>query len=716
MTNIKKTGDVDQNDNHIAIAHTGTGNITIQVGDAHSPVVSFPLGGPGGASSPAHIRHALPSDIPEFTGRNDELKAVLDIVRQGVGVGRPVVVCVIDGMPGVGKTALAVHAAHCLVDQFPDGQLVMPLNAHTAGRSPVKPSDALSALLRQTGMAPGEIPHSIEEKENEWRSRLVGKRVLILLDDAITSEQVRSLLPGEGGCAVLVTTRHRLETFGGVELDVLEPHQAVHLLLRLSGRGDTEPEAALELIALAGRLPLAIQLLAGYLRRHPLWTIGDLTEDLGAAQDRSAKIRAIDQSVSSAFDLSYNSLPLSRRQFFRRLGLHPGTDVDAYEAAALSALDLEPARQELEVLHSEHMIVEYAKGHFRFHDLLRDYARALAAMESLEEQSVSIRRLCDYYLHAAQAANLQLARRSSIQLDVESTPPRNVPSVSTRGSAASWMEARWTNLHAVVEYSAEHDLPHYTTAIAAAMAGFLRTSGHWVEAMTLHNKALAAARSAADLGAEASALHDLGTIQYCSGDYAEAAASQRRARELYRATGSQLGEANALNELGAVQYITEKYGAALVSLLQAVELHRTLNDRLGEANAHNRLGAVRHRLGDYAEATAAQMMALELYRALGNELGEASATHYLGAIQCDEGHYDRAALSQIKALELYRETGDRLGEANTLNALSKVFRYLGKEGSAQNCAWEAEKQYRELGDHIGRDDAARFLNVIGFNA
>jgi tetratricopeptide (TPR) repeat protein len=721
MVHIRKSGDVNQGNSRVAVAHTGAGDVVVLVGDAGARLSSSVLEVDAAAPSLASIRRELPGDIPEFTGRGAELETVIGMVRNGAGGGKPVPICVIEGMPGIGKTAFAVHAAHSLAEHFPDGQLFMRLHAHTAGRLPVEPADALSALLRETGMAPGDIPEDIDEKENEWRSRTAGKRVLLLFDDAASGQQIRPLLPGDGSCAVLITSRRRLEAFAGLELDGLEPDQAVELLARSSGRQDTDLEAAMELVSLAGWLPLAVSLLAGRLRSRPAWVAGDMIEELRAANDRSAKIHAADQSVSAAFDLSYNSLPASRKQFFRRLGLHPGTDIDIYSAAALSDVDLDHALQELDSLYTDHLIQEHGKGRFRFHDLLRDYARALAGTELPGEQDNALRRLCDYYLDAAQAADLQLGRRPAAQDATSPIPASFRREVSSRESASSWMEAERINLQAVIEDSATRGWSYYVASFAAAMAGFLQTSGRWVEAMDIHYKALAVARSDGDLAGEADALNDLGTNQYHGGSYDEAAASHRQARELYHALGNRLGEANALAGLGTVQYLAGNDGAALVSLVQALDLYRALGNQLGEANSLNRLGAVRLALGDSSEATAAQTAALELFQALGSKTGEASALYQLGCIQQDAGDDKRAVTMHMKALKLYGEAGDQLGEANTLSALSDTYISLGNDDLALHYAEKARDLYFIVGGGgIGQAEIDRIRDRIrrrlGFNA
>jgi hypothetical protein len=287
---------------------------------------------------------------------------------------------------------------------FPDGQLFVRLHAHAQGHRPVDSGDALATLLRSTGTDPRQIPAGVEERAQLWRDRLAGQRVLLVLDDAASREQVEPLIPGTGGSAVVVTSRRRITALPGVlplDLDVLPPGQAADLFTRVSGRGGDEPGTVAGLVDLAGRLPLAIQLLGGRLRSHRSWTVADLAGELAAARDRSTAIGADDDPVSTVFDLSYQALPARQRRFFRHLGMHPGPSIDAYAAAALTGLSRGQAGAELDALFAVHLIEELARGRYRFHDLLGDYARALAATDPSGHRNRALGRLLGYYTTAA---------------------------------------------------------------------------------------------------------------------------------------------------------------------------------------------------------------------------------------------------------------------------------------------------------------------------
>ncbi|WP_243766635.1 NB-ARC domain-containing protein [Streptomyces sp. GC420] len=313
--------------------------------------------GPAGA---APVLRSLPRDTTAFTDRDAELEALVRSARTSQETGEVLPVHVIDGMPGVGKTTFAVHAGHVLSERFPDGQLFVNLNGHTPGRRPVQATEALASLLAAAGVPTQQIPVGddvgavTEARAAMWRSRLAGMKALLILDNAASYRQLEPLLPGGSGCLVLVTSRKRLAAHEEVVLPVeaLPPDHAVDLFVRLSGRSaDVLDRGVLEeLVGLCGCLPLGVSLLAARLRHHPSWTAEDLQERFVAARDRLGELRAGERAVAATFDLSYRDLEPERQRFFRLLGLHPGTDLDAYVGAALGSVSVSVARQQLDGL------------------------------------------------------------------------------------------------------------------------------------------------------------------------------------------------------------------------------------------------------------------------------------------------------------------------------------------------------------------------------
>ena len=686
------------------------------LGDRPAGLVGGGVGGPVGGLAAA--TRTLPRDVASFTGREAEFRQLIEAAA-GVSASAGVVgIHAIAGMAGIGKTAFAVHAAHQLAPQFPDGQIFLHLHGHTPGQRPVDPADALASLLQTAGVAAQQIPVGLEARMRMWRDYLAGQRLLIVLDDAAGHEQVRPLLPGAAGCLVLVTSRRRLtalEDAQAISLDTLPPPEAAELLITLAARPELDPDdaAATEIIRLCGYLPLAIGMLARQLHHHPAWTTADLAADLAAARDRLELMAAENLSVAAAFNLSYQDLTADQQRLFRRLGLQPGTDIDAYAAAALDDTDPAVARRQLEALYDQNLLAEPAHARYRLHDLIREHARALAAADPPQERAAASDRLLDYYLHAASAASRLLARRTPAGMPpVAVDAPAHAPDLSTREQALTWMDAERLNLHAAAGYAALHERPGHAIAIPAAMYGFLRSRSHWDQALVLHRSALEAALDTQDRLAEAGVLTDLGDMLRLTGDYPAAAASSARAIELYRGLDNLIGEAGALIDLSAVQRVTGDYETSAVSLARALELYRDLGDRLGEASALTYQGLLQQVIGEYPAAAASLRRSLELHRDVGDRLGEAHAGTELAAVQRLTGDYPAAVRSLDRALELYRGRGYRLGEANALTDLGLVRYLTGDYPAAAAGLEQALELHRDLGHPLGEANALNYLGAV----
>jgi tetratricopeptide (TPR) repeat protein/transcriptional regulator with XRE-family HTH domain len=667
-----------------------------------------------GAFTAAATR-TLPRDIASFTGRRAELAQLSGPSGALTANGAVVGIQAIDGMAGVGKTALAVHAAHQLAGDFPDGQFFLPLHAHTRGQRPVEPADALASLLLTAGVPAAQIPPDLEARAARWRDHLAGKKILLVLDDAVGHEQVRPLLPGTPGSLVLFTSRRRLAALNDavvISLDTLPPGEAAALLARLvarSGLGSRNPAVG-EMARLCGYLPLAIGMLASQLRHHPAWSAEQLTDRLATARDRLALMRAEDVSVAAAFELSYADLMPGEQRMFRRLGLVSGPTVDGYAAAALDGTSLDEARRHLEELYDHHLIGEPEPGRYQLHDLLREHARGLAADDPADSDA-AIGRLLDYYLHTALAAD------RLIPVWDTAYRPRTVvswsgdaPDLPTLERAAGWLEAEWPNLHAAAHHAAASGRHLHAVQIPAAMGGFMRERGHWDEAVTLHQTALIAARHAGDLAGQAGTLHELGLMSTITNDYPAAAVGLAQAVAVYGDVGDLAGQAFALCQLRVVQIWTGDYLGAKTSDLRALALARDCGDQRAEACALQSLGFAQQATGDYAAGAASLTAALDLYRSLDHRLGVAEALSNLGVLQTAIGDYAAAGASSRQALEIFRELGDRPQQAWVLNDLGMEQQLTGDYVAAAASHEQARHLWRELGNRLGQ---AESLNGLG---
>jgi tetratricopeptide (TPR) repeat protein/transcriptional regulator with XRE-family HTH domain len=676
------------------------------------------LAGAAGAGSAAAASRTLPRDIAAFTGRQAEIGQLVGRWAETAAVdgGGVVSVHAIGGMAGIGKTTFAVHAAHRLAGSFPDGQFFLPLHAHTPGQRPVGPADALASLLLTAGVSAAQIPPGADARAARWRDHVAGKKILLVLDDAAGHEQVRPLLPGTPGSLVLITSRRRLaalEDAAVISLDALAPGEASALLARLAGRADvTAGDAAVgELAALCGYLPLAIGMTGRQLAHHPAWTPAGLAADLAAARDRPELMVAENVSVAAAFGLSYHDLNDDQRRLFRRLGLHPGPDIDAYAAAALDRISLAAARRGLEALYDQHLITEPARGRYRFHDLIREHARTQAAAGDPAARDAATTRLLDYYLHTARAASGHIASWSNAEDPVPpGRPPASAPPVSTPRQAVGWLEAERANLHAGVGYATATARPAYAMSIPAAMAGFLETRGYWDQGVVLHQAALAAARRAGDRAGQARALMLLSPMQNMTEDAPAAAASATEALQLYRDLGDRAGQAEALTMIGLVHTATDDYPAAAAELHQALELFRILGHRRGQGKALHFLGIAHRYTGGYRAAAACLRQALELYSDTGYRWGQGDALKQLGAVQQLTGDYPAAAASLRQALALGRDLGDRSLQAEVFLELAAVQRLTGDYPAASASSRQALSLYRDL---LHSSDTAYALNELG---
>jgi transcriptional regulator with XRE-family HTH domain len=398
----------------------------------------------------ASAMRTLPRDIASFTGRQQELDELVD---SAAGAGGVVGIHAIGGMAGVGKTAFAVHAAHRLAGRFPGGQIFLPLHGHTPGQQPVDAADALVSLLLTAGVPAGQIPASLEARMALWRDRMAERQLLLVLDDAASSEQVLPLLPGTGGSLVLVTSRRHLSALDdatAISLDTLPVGEAAALLVRLAGRAGLSPgdPAVDQITRLCGFLPLAIGMVARQLHHHPAWSLAARAADLASARDRLELMATENLSVAAAFNLSYADLTGDQQRLFRRLGLHPGVDIDGYAAAALDGADVAAARRGLEALYDQYLLTEPAAGRYRMHDLIREHAHVLADhLDPAGDRDRATARLLDYYQHTTARADALIARQARPALaPADGTIPAAVRPMADREQALAWARAERASL------------------------------------------------------------------------------------------------------------------------------------------------------------------------------------------------------------------------------------------------------------------------------
>jgi class 3 adenylate cyclase/tetratricopeptide (TPR) repeat protein len=669
---------------------------------------------PGGGAAAA--TRTLPRDLASFTGRQRELRELVDAAAGAAGPGGVVGIHAIGEMAGVGKTAFAVHAAHRLAARFPDGQIFLPLHGNTPGQQPVDPADALASLLLTAGVPAGQIPPGLEARMALWRDRLAEKQLLLILDDAADGEQVLPLLPGAGGSLVLVTSRRHLTALGdaaAIGLDILPPSEAAALLARLAGRAGLGPDdpAAGQITRLCGYLPLAIGMVARQLHHDPAWSPAARAAELAAARDRLELMTTENLSVAAAFTLSYEDLAEDQQRLFRRLGLHPGPDIDGYAAAALDGTGLAATRRKLEALYDQYLLTEPVQGRYRLHDLIREHARALAERDDLgSDRDQATARLLDYYQHAGALADALLARQARpAPASAADAVPTAVPGMVGQEQALAWARGERANLLGCLDHATGTGQYARIVALTAGLASLLRHDGPWAEAIARHSTAVCAAQQLGDRLGQANALTDLGEARRLARDHPGAARDLEEALGIYRDLGDRLGQANALSECGRLRLAGDHPGAAR-DLEEALGIYRDLGDRLGQAHALTFLGEARRLAGDHPDAARDLEEALGIYRDLGDRPSQTHALTFLGEARRLAGNWPGAARALEEALGICRDIGDRLGQAHALIALGRMRRMTGDYPGAAAVLEEALGIFRDLGDRGGEAEA---LNEAG---
>ncbi|GGR84865.1 SARP family transcriptional regulator [Streptomyces nojiriensis] len=623
----------------------------------------------------------LPYDVPDFTGREGELDGLIRLWSGNDG--GVVTISAIDGMAGVGKTALAVHAGHRLADRFPDGQLFIDLQAHTAGQAPLDAGAALEVLLGQLGVPAAHIPASSADRAALWRSELSGRRVLAVLDNALGADQVRQLLPGSSRALILITSRRRLTDLDGahaLSLNVLPAADAVELFTAIVGdRAAAEPLAVLDVLQLCGFLPLAVRIAAARLHHRPRWTVAYLADRLRDQRRRLSELATAERGVAAAFTLSYEQLTVDQQRMFRLLGLQPGRDISPEAAAALADLPLERAETLLEDLLDAHVLSQHQLGRYTFHDLLREHALATAAaQEAPDAQRAALGRLFHHYLHTASTAIDHLYPEGRNRRPRIPAPDTPAPLPQDEAEAITWLDGERANLIASGQYAAEHDWLSHTGQLAATLHRYLLGHAHQADALVLGGLALRAARRSGDKAAEARTLIDLGQVHFWwHGAYEQAAEHYRNALDLAREIGDQGAAAGALQALAAVATRRREYDRAHDHCAQSLVLFRELGDRGGEARCLTDLGTVHERRGRYEDAHEHHRQALHVYRETGSRIGETIVLNNIGLLCQRQGRYDEARRRHHQALELSRRFDFPGDEAESLNALAEAARSMG---------------------------------------
>jgi tetratricopeptide (TPR) repeat protein len=676
---------------------------------------------PAASTAALAVPRELPTGVRIFTGRSDEVGELTRLLDEfGEGAAGTLVISAIGGAAGVGKTALAVHWAHKVADRFPDGQLYVNLRGYDPGK-PMSAADALARFLRSLGVAAQDIPAEEDERAARYRSILAGRRMLLILDNAGSVEQVRPLLPGSPTCVVVVTSRDALtglivrDGATRLDLDLLPLDDAISLLRSLIGvRVDLEPDAATQLAVQCCRLPLALRVAAELAASRPTAPLAALVAELGDLQKRLTLLDAGgDQrtAVRTVFSWSYRQLDTEAARTFRLLGLHPGLDFDPYAAAALTGSTVAQAEQALQKLAHAHFVHPAMPDRYGMHDLLRGYARELAAAHDPdEEQRAALTRLFDHYLHTTVTAMDVLMPAERHFRPRVPAPGSPAPPLRDSTAARSWLDSERATMVAVATYAAQGGWPGHVTRLASTLAPYLDAGDYYSEAITIYGLARQAARQMGDRAAEAAALLGLGRMDWAQGRLQQASSRLQKSLDLYREVGDPAGQAGAANNLGIVDLYQGRWERAAARFREALTLYRRAGRQVQQARVLGNLGVIDRRQGRYRQAIGRQQQALAVFREFGDRGGQITALNRLGAVAMETGRYAQAAEYLEQAVIISRDMGDRSSQAVALSRLGDVALREGRYEEAIGYQGQAGRLFREIGDPGGESIT---LNGLG---
>ncbi|TDE56124.1 tetratricopeptide repeat protein [Nonomuraea mesophila] len=687
---------------------------------AADPALRLVQGAPSPGRTPEQpperlVPRQLPADIARFTGRRESLDVLDELLDASPDMGT-LVLSALVGAGGVGKTALATHWGHRRADHFPDGQLYVNLHGYSRS-TPVDPAAALHQLLLGLGVPQDEIPYDPEERAAMYRSLICDRRMLVLLDNAASAEQVRPLLPGASASRTLITSRDSLRALAATHdvgvhfLDVLSPEEAVALLRALLGdEQDHDRDTIGELALLCGRLPLALRLAAAHVRGR----------EAGAARDLVARLRAGDRltaldisedphiGVRATFGLSYQALPESARSVFRSLGLHPGPDLSMDALTTMVGLDREAAREAVDILVRAHLVHRDARQRLTVHDLIREYARELALAQDGHRPALT--RLLDWHAHTARAAMAFVDPTSALLHPSVPPPPGGVRRFDERDEAMAWLSAEHRNTVALILLAAHDGWPVHAWQLAYITAYHFHLMGYVDDWIATHRAALRAVRQLGDRNGEAKVLTTLGHALLPTDQYDEFLECQRRAVELAVLSGDRATQAEALFYVAYGLYRTRELPAALDTCTQAFALYRENGDHAGEIAVTDLLGKIYVRLGDMPGALTHLNVSLEWLRRRGRRYDEAYTLMEMGTAHAGLGNLDEALRCHREALRISRDIGNREGEAEALRRAGGVEARQGRFADALRAQEEGLVLARQL---PGRLLECRALNSLG---
>ncbi len=626
----------------------------------------------------------LPAVTSHFTGRDEELRRIDAVLVDG-----PATVCVLDGMAGVGKTALALRAAWTAEAHFPDGCLFLDLRGFTPGDSGSTGDDVLDRLLRMLGVPAEDAPRDEDGRANFYRDRLRGRRMLLVFDNVRSARQVMPLLPAEPRCRVLITSRNRLNALDDaahVSVGMLSTPQAVELFRAVAGErvlssGDDVVERIVEH---CGRLPLAVRIAAARFRSSPMWTLPEFAARLADEAVRLSTLDDGERSVTAAFTLSYRGLAADQQRMFGLLALHPGREVGVHGAAALAGVGVAEAERLLARLHDAYLVTQRPGGYTGFHDLMRAFAieHALPAVP-VADRDAAVRRLCDLAL-ATTAAIDELLVPQRYRPAFETADPPPVTEVFTdREAAVAWLDAEWPNLVALCGTASARGWHRTCWQLAFLLRDFFFRTKLWDAWIHTHRLAAAAARAAGDTNALAMTLNNLGMAHVDRGDLEAASEHYEEALALFRASADEHGTISALSNLAWVNLYLGDHAKALRDMGTALESYRRTGSRRNAAITLRGMALTETELGAFEDALRHGTQAHDEFVALGLDLDLAMALNCLAWTHFRAGNLDEAVTWYERAADTAARCGSSHEVARAETGLGNVAAGTGDHETAE---------------------------------
>jgi len=669
-------------------------------------------------AQPAPVVPALlPRDVFGFAGRDLEVARLDAVLARGDDQPTAAIISTLSGAPGVGKTALAVHWAHRVAGQFPDGQLYVNLRGFDPSGSAMSPAEAVRGFLEAMLVSPRLLPASLDAQVALYRSLLAGRRMLVVLDNARDAEQVRPLLPGSPTALALITSRDQLPSLVAndgahpIAVDLLSNADAGRLLERRLGteRVAAEPVAVDEIVALCAGLPLALSFVAARAAIHPHFPLAALA---GEIRETRSGLDAFDggdptTDARAVFSWSYRTLSAAAAALFRRLALQPGPDIAPRAVASMTGCSVAEIRAPLAELARAHLIEERAPGRYTFHDLLRAYATELVHKADPEtSRRATVHRILDHYLHTAYAADLQLDPHRDSIVPAPPRPGVTPEAFADLNQALAWFTAEHATLVEAVGYAARTGFDTHALQLAWALATYLDNGGHWHDWIATQRTALAIAERHGDRHGQARSHRGLGIAYTRMGRYRDGRRQHQLSLDLCVELDDVVGQAYAHRNLAVVYSLQGSYTEAIQHGHQCVELHRINGERTsraGEARALNAIGWYCAQVGRYEEALLHCERAIAMQEEIGDRYGAPDTWDSLGFAHHHLGNYPRAIACYERALELVRETGDRYSEATTMTRLGDSYREVRRREAAVVTWRQALSILDELGHPAAGD-------------